>query len=105
VRYLFLGDHADCLASGRPVAPGDQPLPASAITPDEQPDKDMLEQRILIPVGDSELGDIADKSIDAIVKWVGDDDQRRQEALAAETARGDDARSTLIEKLTTKETT
>lgn len=47
-KFLFVGDHADCLHSGRPVAPGDDPLPASAVTPDEQPDKDWLAQGVLV---------------------------------------------------------
>ena len=99
-RYLFIGDHADCLASGRPVAPGDEPLPDSAIDPESQPDKDWLEQGVLVAVGESDLGDIADKSIGDVVKWVGDNEARRREALAAEQARGDDARKGLLNQLT-----
>lgn len=100
MRYLFVGDHADTLASGAPVAPGDGPLPAKAIDPESQPDRDWLDQGVLVPVGDSELGDISSRSVDDIVKWVGDSDARRIEALAAEQARGDKARSTLIDQLT-----
>jgi hypothetical protein len=35
-KYLFVGDHADTLGGGRPVAPGD-PVPASAVDPKKHP--------------------------------------------------------------------
>lgn len=102
-KFLFVGDHADTLASGRPLAPGDEPIDATHITPDRQPDQDMLAQGVLIALPDDSLGDIAGMSIDAVLKYVGGNAERRNAALAAEHARGDQARSSLIEKLT-KET-
>lgn len=98
-RYLYTGDHADTLASGRRIAPGDDVIPASAVTPDHEPDRSLLADGVLSPLGAPDF-DVAASSIDAVMTWVGDNDARRREALALEEARGDDARSTLIEKLT-----
>lgn len=49
-QYLFIGDHADSLHNGRPVAPGDDPIPADAVNPGEQPDKDWLKQGVLVEI-------------------------------------------------------
>jgi hypothetical protein len=45
-RYLYVGDHADTLASGRPVAPGDR-IPASALDNDGA-DQRFLDEELLI---------------------------------------------------------
>jgi hypothetical protein len=47
-KYLFVGDHADTLGGGRPVAPGD-PVPASAVDPKTHPhDQHLLDTGALI---------------------------------------------------------
>lgn len=49
-RYLYVGDHADTLSSGRPVAPGDR-IPASALNLDDEtgaPDQRFLDDELLI---------------------------------------------------------
>jgi hypothetical protein len=45
-RYLYVGDHADTLSSGRPVAPGDR-IPASALDSDGA-DQRFLDDELLI---------------------------------------------------------
>lgn len=47
-----------------------------------------------------EAADLADGTIAKVLDEVGDDPQLAAQALAAETAKGDKARSTLVEKLT-----
>lgn len=49
--------------------------------------------------GDIDLENIADVKVDDVLAWVGDDPARREQALAAEQARGDDARKSLVNKL------
>lgn len=46
-KYLYVGDHADTLDAGRPVAPGD-PVPASAVNPKSSHDKQLLDEGALI---------------------------------------------------------
>lgn len=46
-KYLFVGDHADNLGSGRRVAPGDD-LPASAVDPDNPVDQRLLDEGVLV---------------------------------------------------------
>lgn len=46
-KYLFVGDHAETLASGRPVGPGDT-VPAAALDLDDPTDQRLLEEEILI---------------------------------------------------------
>jgi len=43
--------------------------------------------------------DVAEGTIDAVMAWVGDDQARREYALAAEQARDDEARKSLVERL------
>jgi hypothetical protein len=60
-RYLYVGEHADTLASGRPVAPGDR-IPASAL--DEEHDKRFLDEGLLIDdrgIREEAKADAADK--------------------------------------------
>jgi hypothetical protein len=40
--YLFVGDHAETLASGRPVAPGDT-IDAGDLSPDDPHDRALLD--------------------------------------------------------------
>ena len=54
-RYLYVGMHADTLASGRPVAPGDR-IPASALD-DQGADQRFLDDELLID--DREIRDRA----------------------------------------------
>jgi hypothetical protein len=44
--FLFVGDHAETLASGMHIAPGDAEIPASAVDPEA--DKRLLDERLLI---------------------------------------------------------
>lgn len=46
-KYLFLGDHADNLGSGRRVAPGDD-VPASAVDTDHPVDQRLLAEGQLV---------------------------------------------------------
>jgi hypothetical protein len=46
-KYLFVGYHADTLASGRPVAPGDA-VPAGAVDPKDPHDRALLDEGRLI---------------------------------------------------------
>lgn len=46
-KYLFIGEHAETLASGRRVAPGDE-LPADAVDPDDPVDGRLLDEGALI---------------------------------------------------------
>ncbi len=47
LKYLVAGDHADTLASGRPIAPGDE-LAAAAVDLDSPHDKRLLQDGVLI---------------------------------------------------------
>jgi hypothetical protein len=102
-RYLAAG-HTSVLASGAPVAPGET-LPAAAVDRDDPHDQHLLADGLLIDIadqaGDTPADQIADHTIEQILDWVGDDQVRRQQALDAEQARGDDARKTLVDKLDT----
>jgi hypothetical protein len=49
-KYLVVGDHADTLASGRPIAPGET-LPASAVNPKDPNDQRLLDGGVLIDTG------------------------------------------------------
>lgn len=51
---------------------------------------------------DIDLARIGDYTIDDVLAWAGDDDARRLQAVEAEQARGDDARSTLLKRLEPK---
>lgn len=46
-QYLFVGEHADTLASGRRVAPGDE-LPASAVDTTDPDDQRLLADGTLV---------------------------------------------------------
>lgn len=46
-RLLYIGEHAETLASGRPVAPGDR-IPASALDNDDPHDQRLLQDGVLI---------------------------------------------------------
>jgi hypothetical protein len=66
-------------------------------------DLDAVTERKLLLVDELDLSQIGEHTVAAVLDWVGDDTERRQAALAAEQAREDGARSTLVEKLTTQE--
>lgn len=51
-KYLFVGEHAETLASGQPVAPG-EPVPAAAVDPEDPHDQHLLEQGVLIEVAEA----------------------------------------------------
>lgn len=99
-RFLYIGDHAATLHSGARLNPGDDPVAGSRVTPDEEPDRSLILDGVLFPTGGF---DVAGSTVDAVLEWVGDNDQRRAEALAVEQARGDAARKSLTAQLT-KET-
>jgi len=50
--------------------------------------------------GQAEQIDVANSKISDVMAWVGDDAERALAAFDAESARGDDARSTLLDQLT-----
>lgn len=64
-------------------------------------DANALRERTRPTAGGAEIDvqNIADHNVEDILAWVGEDDERRQQALVAEQARGDDARSSLVKKL------
>jgi hypothetical protein len=47
--YLFVGEHADTLASGRHVAPGDS-VPADAVDTDDQHDCNLVDEGRLVAI-------------------------------------------------------
>lgn len=70
-----------------PATPTDPP---ADIPPDEAPPGVMTLNRGLVPDG----------SAKDVIDWVGDDRDRARAALEAEQGKGDDARTTLVAKLT-----
>lgn len=54
-QFLVGGDHPSTLASGRPVAPGDT-LPASAVDPASDVDKQLLADGLLIDLNAARKG-------------------------------------------------
>lgn len=52
-QYLFIGDHAEPLASGRTLLPGDT-LPAGAVNPEDPHDRYLLDEGRLRPVDNDE---------------------------------------------------
>lgn len=115
--YLYVGEHADTLASGRPVAPGET-VPADALNLDEDagaPDQRFLTDRLLIePLApgsgtfdpraasddhlDAWLTSDQRPTVDQVVDAVAGDPAAAQRVLAAE-QRTEQPRSTLVERL------
>lgn len=74
-----------------PVPPTSPPVePSEPTPPDEAPPGVMTLAR----------GSVPDGSAKDVIDWVGDDRDRARAALDAEQAKGDDARTTLVAKLT-----
>lgn len=73
------------------------PSPTPAPTPDNPPAPSTAP-----PPGGVTLANagVPDGTAKDVLDWVGDDSARAQAALSAENAKGDDARSTLVAKLT-----
>lgn len=60
-RYLVGGDHADNLASGGRIAPGDT-LPASAVNPKHPHDQRLLAEGVLIDLQAARKGSDKEKT-------------------------------------------
>jgi hypothetical protein len=75
-----------------PDTPAQDPVP-SPPSGDAGPDQ--------VPPGVVTLsgGQVPDGTAKDVIDWVGDDQQRARQALAAEQAKGDEARTTLVARL------
>jgi hypothetical protein len=63
--YLFVGEHADTLASGRHVAPGDS-VPADAVDLDDQHDCNLVDEGRLVPISPPEPSAYEKQSADEL---------------------------------------
>ena len=86
--------HAVDLPDGRLLPPGAVAQEVEAADPDLQA---KVSTGLLLMI---DSFDAADRKVDDVLEWVGDDPERAGEALAAERARPErEQRSTLIDKL------
>jgi hypothetical protein len=94
VQKTDLGDPNAAEYGSKEVILGDAPEPVAAVDTEgaqAEPDEDAQ--------ASAPASDVPDGSVGEVLKWVGDDKARARAALEAETAKGDDGRSSLIGKL------
>lgn len=92
-QYLFVGDHAEPLASGRTLLPGDT-VPAGAVDPEDAHDRYLLDEQRLRPLvpekltGDALKARAAELDIEGRTDMTAD--ELRKAVAAAEQAQAPD---------------